>query len=65
VRRILPSGNRSTVKVTLSEVASFKLRSRGIADIAEANDVLAAMKAGGAVTVIIQSSPFVNARSRV
>jgi len=36
-----------------------KLRSRGIADIAEANDVLAAMKAGGAVTVIIQSSPFV------
>ena len=36
-----------------------KLRSAGIGDIAEANDVLAAMKADGAVTVIIQSSPFV------
>lgn len=35
------------------------LRSRGIRDIAEADDVLAAMKADGAVTVIIQSSPFV------
>jgi ABC-type uncharacterized transport system substrate-binding protein len=36
-----------------------KLRSRGIGDIAEANDAMAAMKAGGAMTVIIQSSPFV------
>jgi putative ABC transport system substrate-binding protein len=36
-----------------------KLRSRGIGDIAEANDAMAALKAGGAVTVIIQSSPFV------
>src|SRR6266566_1157496 len=35
-----------------------KLRSRGIGDIAEANDVMAAMKTAGAVTVIIQSSPF-------
>jgi putative ABC transport system substrate-binding protein len=35
-----------------------KLRSRGISDIAEANDVMAAMKTAGAVTVIIQSSPF-------
>src|SRR6478672_8417436 len=34
------------------------LRSRGIGDIAEANDVIAAMKTGEAVTVIIQSSPF-------
>jgi putative tryptophan/tyrosine transport system substrate-binding protein len=35
-----------------------KLRSRGIGDIAEANDAIAAMKTGEAVTVIIQSSPF-------
>jgi ABC-type uncharacterized transport system substrate-binding protein len=35
-----------------------KLRSRGIGDIAEANDVMAAMKSDGAVTLIIQSSPF-------
>jgi putative ABC transport system substrate-binding protein len=34
------------------------LRSRGIGDIAEVNDVMAAMKADGAVTLIIQSSPF-------
>jgi ABC-type uncharacterized transport system substrate-binding protein len=35
-----------------------KLRSRGIEDIAQANDAIAAMKTGEAVTVIIQSSPF-------
>jgi len=34
------------------------LRSRGIGAISEANDVMAAMKADGAVTLIIQSSPF-------
>jgi putative ABC transport system substrate-binding protein len=34
------------------------LRSRGIGDIAEADDVIAAMKTGEAVTVIVQSSPF-------
>jgi hypothetical protein len=36
----------------------IKLRSRGIGDIAEANDVLAAMKTDEAATVIIQSSPL-------
>jgi putative ABC transport system substrate-binding protein len=35
-----------------------KLRSRGIGDIAEANDVLAVMKTDEAATVVIQSSPF-------
>jgi putative ABC transport system substrate-binding protein len=35
-----------------------KLRSRGIGDIAQANDVMAAMKTSGAVTLIVQSSPF-------
>jgi putative ABC transport system substrate-binding protein len=34
------------------------LRSRGIGDISEANDVMATMKADGAVMLIIQSSPF-------
>jgi ABC-type uncharacterized transport system substrate-binding protein len=35
-----------------------KLRARGIGDIAEVSDAMAAMKKGGAVTVIIQPSPF-------
>ena len=35
-----------------------KLRSRGIDDISEVTDVMAEMKADGAATVIIQSSPF-------
>jgi putative tryptophan/tyrosine transport system substrate-binding protein len=35
-----------------------KLRSRGIGDIAEVNDAMAAMKKAGAVTLIIQPSPF-------
>jgi putative tryptophan/tyrosine transport system substrate-binding protein len=35
-----------------------KFRPRGISDIAEATNVMAAMKAEGAATVIIQSSPF-------
>jgi len=35
-----------------------KFRARGISDIAEATNAMGAMKAEGAVTVIIQSSPF-------
>jgi putative ABC transport system substrate-binding protein len=35
-----------------------KLRSRGIGDIGEAHEVMAAMKKDGAVTLIIQPSPF-------
>jgi putative ABC transport system substrate-binding protein len=34
------------------------LRSKGIRDISEADGALAAMKGGGATTVIVQSSPF-------
>jgi putative tryptophan/tyrosine transport system substrate-binding protein len=34
------------------------LRSLGIGDIDEVNDVMAAMKTSGAVTLVIQSSPF-------
>jgi len=35
-----------------------KLRSRGIVDVAEVNDVMVTMKKAGAVTIIIQPSPF-------
>jgi putative tryptophan/tyrosine transport system substrate-binding protein len=35
-----------------------ELRSQGVADIVETDAVLAAMKAGGGLTVIIQPSPF-------
>jgi len=35
-----------------------KLRSEGIGDIAELNDVITAMKKGGATTLIVQPSPL-------
>ena len=50
---------RLQVTERAAQSLGVKLRSRGIGDIAEANDAMVAMKAGGAVTVIIQSSPFV------
>ena len=51
--------NRFQATERAAQSLGVTLRSRGIRDIAEADDVLAAMKADGAVTVIIQSSPFV------
>jgi putative ABC transport system substrate-binding protein len=51
-----PSRFRSTERA--AESAGVELRSRGIADIAEANDVLATMKKGGALTIVVQPSPF-------
>ena len=50
---------RLQVTERAAQSLGVKLRSRGIGDIVEANDAMAAMKAGGAVTIIIQSSPFV------
>ena len=50
---------RLQVTERAAQSLGVSLRSRGIRDIAEANDVMAGMKAGGAVAVIIQSSPFV------
>jgi len=44
--------------VRAAQSLGINLRSRGISDISEANDVIAAMKTGGATTVIVQSSPF-------
>jgi putative tryptophan/tyrosine transport system substrate-binding protein len=41
-----------------AQASGVALRSRGIADIAQANDVLAAMKQGGALMLIVQPSPF-------
>jgi putative ABC transport system substrate-binding protein len=41
-----------------AQLSGVQLRSRGIADIAEANDVMVALKKGGAMTLIIQPSPF-------
>jgi putative tryptophan/tyrosine transport system substrate-binding protein len=49
---------RLQVTERAAQSLGVKLRSRGIGDIAEANDVLAAMKNNEAGTVIIQSSPF-------
>jgi ABC-type uncharacterized transport system, periplasmic component len=41
-----------------AQLSGVQLRSRGIADIAEANDVMVALKKGGALTLIVQPSPF-------
>jgi putative tryptophan/tyrosine transport system substrate-binding protein len=49
---------RFQVTERAAQSLGVKVRSRGMGDIAEANDVLAAMKADEAATVIIQSSPF-------
>jgi ABC-type uncharacterized transport system substrate-binding protein len=49
---------RFQVTERAAQSLGVKLRSRGMGDIAEANDVLAAMKTDEAATVIIQSSPF-------
>jgi putative tryptophan/tyrosine transport system substrate-binding protein len=49
---------RLQVSERAAQSLGVKLRSRGISDIAEANEVLAAMKTDEAATVIIQSSPF-------
>jgi len=50
--------NRFQYSERAAQSLGVKLGSRGIKDIAEAKDVLASMKAGGALTVIIQPSPF-------
>jgi putative ABC transport system substrate-binding protein len=49
---------RLQVSERAAQSLGVKLRSRGISDIAEASDVLAAMTTDEAATVIIQSSPF-------
>jgi len=41
-----------------AQVSGVQLRSKGIANIAEANEVMAALKKDGAMTLVIQPSPF-------
>jgi len=54
-----PDGhNRYQATEQAAQVAGVKLRSRGIADIAEVDDAIAAMETSGAATLIIQPSPF-------
>ncbi len=50
--------NRFQFSEQAAQSLGVKLEARGIKDIAEANDIMAAMKAGGALAVIIQPSPF-------
>ncbi len=54
-----PDGqNRFQATEQAAQSLGVKLRSRGIADVAEINDALAAMKQSAATTVIVQPSPF-------
>ena len=54
-----PDGqNRFRATEQAAQSLGVKLRSRGIADVAEINDALAAMKQSAATTVIVQPSPF-------
>ena len=54
-----PDGkNRLQATERAAQSSGVELRSRGLGDIVEANDVLASMKKGGALTLIVQPSPF-------
>jgi putative tryptophan/tyrosine transport system substrate-binding protein len=60
-----PDGkNRLQATERASKSFDVELRPRGIANITEANDVLVAMKKAGALSIIVQPSPFTN-RHRV
>jgi len=54
-----PDGqNRYQTTEQAAQVAGMKLRSRGIADIAELDGALTAMKQSGSTTLIVQPGPF-------
>jgi len=54
-----PDGqNRYQLTEQAAQSRGVRLRHRGIGDIAEINDALAAMRQGGAMTVVIQPSPL-------
>jgi putative tryptophan/tyrosine transport system substrate-binding protein len=54
-----PDGrNRYEATEKAAQAAGVKLRSKGITDIAEVDDTIAAMKQSGATTLIVQPSPF-------
>jgi putative ABC transport system substrate-binding protein len=55
-----PDGkNRLQATERAAKSSGVELRSRGVGDIDEVNDVLAEMKKGGALTLIVQPSPLV------
>jgi hypothetical protein len=54
-----PDGqNRHHTTEQAAQAAGMKLRSKGIADIAELDDALRAIKQSGSTTLIVQPSPF-------
>jgi len=54
-----PDGqNRFRMTEQAAHLLGVKLRSKGISDIAEANDAIAGMKKDGAMTLLIQPSPL-------
>jgi putative tryptophan/tyrosine transport system substrate-binding protein len=54
-----PDGqNRHHATEQAAQAAGMKLRSKGIADIAELDDALRAIKQSGSTTLIVQPSPF-------
>jgi ABC-type uncharacterized transport system substrate-binding protein len=54
-----PDGkNRLQLTERAAKSSGVELRSRGVADISQVNDVLAEMKKGGALTLIVQPSPL-------
>ena len=54
-----PDGkNRFQATERAAKSSGMELRSRGFGDIGEVNDVLAGMKKGGALTLIVQPSPL-------
>jgi putative ABC transport system substrate-binding protein len=56
-----PDGqNRYQATEQAAQAAGVKLRSHGIADVAELDDAIAAMKQSGATILIVQPSPFTN-----
>ena len=50
--------NRLRATERAAQSAGVKLRPQGIGDIGELNDVMASMKKAGAMTLIVQPSPF-------
>jgi putative tryptophan/tyrosine transport system substrate-binding protein len=52
------SQNRHHATEQAAQAAGMKLRSKGIADIAELDDALRAIKQSGSTTLIVQPSPF-------
>lgn len=54
----LDAKNRFQATEQAAHASGVELRSKSITDISEVNDVMAAMKAGGAVTLLVGPSPF-------